>query len=87
MNKNECIARLTAIISASAFGDYTLEISANDWQKGDKDRTYFAIIETSKISKHYKKKTYGFLDNVTGEYFPDKYGDLRNNFTFSGAKF
>lgn len=91
MTKKECIERLEFIRQNSTTYDYcVLEVVAIDWQKSGKNRTYFTIVEKSinkKVSKHYKKKTYGYLDNITGKYFPYKYGDLTNNFTFSGAKF
>lgn len=91
MTNIECRERLENIINNSCTYDYcTFEINENKWEKGDKSRTYFAIVEKSvdyKVSKHYKKKSYGYIDNTTGEYYPEKYGDLRDNFTFSGARF
>lgn len=85
------IERLETIVSNSTAKNYCdFEVVANDWQKGGKNRTYLAIVEKSnnyKVSKHYAKKSYGYVDNVTGEYFADKYGDARENYTFGGAKF
>lgn len=87
MTKTECIERLAEIIAASAFrDDCSAEISANDWQKGDKNRTYFAVIETSTVSKRYIKYDFGYLDNTTGEYHAGK-KDLTANFNLCGARF
>lgn len=87
MTRKECIDRLAAIVAASAFrADCSASISSNDWQKGDKDRTYFAVVETSTVSKRNVKYDFGYLDNVTGEYHAGK-KDLTANFTLSGARF
>lgn len=65
---------------------YAYEAVVSDWEKYGKSRTYFSIIETRKNSRHYKKISYGFFDNVTGTYMAEKYNDLKKNFTVSGAR-
>lgn len=88
MTKQEAIARLEIIVANSAQPDgWHLTIKANDWAKNGKNRTYFSITETRDNSKHSKEKKYGYIDNVSGEYFPERLGDLRDNYDFSGAKF
>ena len=91
MTKKFCLERLEAIKNNSTTYDYCeLKIVESDWANYGKSRTYFKIVEKStdsKISKHYKEKKYGYLDNQTGEYFPEKYGNLEQNFTFSGMSF
>ena len=91
MTKQECMNRLEIIKEQSGVcAGCELVIVAKDWANGGKNRTYFAIIERStdsKASKHYKKKEYGYLDNVTGEYVPAKYGDLTRDHTFGGNTF
>lgn len=87
--KEKCIARLNEIVEHTPKCKYDYEIVANDWAKNGKNRTYFAIVEKSidiKISNHYAKKSYGYFDNVSGVYFPDKYGDVRDNFDFGGNR-
>lgn len=89
--RQQIINRLNEIVANSTIcAGYEMEIKANDWQKYGKDRTYFSIVERSnnaKVSKHYKEKKYGYIDNITGEYFPVKYGDARENYTFGGMTF
>lgn len=89
--RQQIINRLHEIVANSTIcAGYEMEIKANDWQKYGKDRTYFSIVERSnnaKVSKHYKEKKYGYIDNITGEYFPVKYGDARENYTFGGMAF
>lgn len=46
-----------------------------------------ARLETCSVSKHYKVKDYGYVDNATGTYYPKKYGDARENYTFGGMSF
>lgn len=88
--KQQIIDRLNEIVANSAIlAGCELIVNANDWQNYGKDRTYFAIVErsTGRASCHYKEKKYGYIDNITGEYFPAKYGDARENYTFSGMAF
>lgn len=90
MTKQECIDRLNTIVENSSTYDYCeFVVKANDWQNYGKDRTYFSIVEksTDSASTHYKEKKYGFIDNKNGKYFPDKYADLTENYTFGNMKF
>lgn len=90
MTKNELIKRAELIIANSPTYDYVeLELKLRDWENGDKSRTYFSITEKStdyKISKKYTEKKYGYIDNLSGEYVPDK-NDLRKNYNFGGNSF
>lgn len=63
---------------------YHYNVKINDWANYGKNRTYFSIVETRDCSKHCKEKKYGFIDNLTGEYFPEKYADLTSGFDFGG---
>lgn len=86
--REQMIARLETIAAASTTTDiYTLEVVAKDWEKYGKSRTYLSIVETCSVSKHYKVKDYGYVDNATGTYYPKKYGDARENYTFGGMSF
>lgn len=88
MEKKDAIKRLETILeNTSKENGYNYTIKANDWDNYGKSRTYFSIIETRENSKHYKEKKYGYIDNITGEYFPEKYGDLTKDYTFGGASF
>lgn len=102
MKKEEAIKRLEEIIEASKKDGYEYQIKTNNLEdintviptelliNGSRifvSRTYFAIIETRDNSKHYKEKKFGYIDNLSGEYVPAKYGDLTKNYTFGGMKF
>lgn len=88
MKKEEAIKRLEMIIeNTPASNGYNYTIKANDWENYGKSRIYLSIVETRENSKHYKEKKYGYIDNKTGEYIADKYGDLEENYTFGGAAF
>lgn len=89
MKKDDAIKRLKVIVDASENPIYDYEIKSNVWEKYGKSRTYFSIIETRTdgASKHYKEKKYGFIDNKTGDYQAEKYGDLTKDYTFSGSSF
>lgn len=91
ITREMCIARLNDIVDHSnSYAYCEFSVVVNDWAKGNKSRTYFAIVEkstNSKVSKHYCKRTYGYFDNVSGEYIPDKYGDVRENYNFSGYRY
>lgn len=89
MTKFEAVERLKVIVKASENPVYDYEIKSNVWENYGKSRTYLSIVETRKdgASKHYKEKKYGFIDNKTEEYKPEKYGDLTQNYTFSGMNF
>ncbi len=84
MNKEQAVERLELIIEKSKCEGWNYKVKANDWENYGKSRTYLSIVETRDGSKHYKEKKYGFIDNMTEEYFPEKYGDLRNDYTFGG---
>lgn len=93
MKKEEAIKRLEIIVAASKNDIYKYEIKSNNWEKKNGagevkvSRTYFAIVETRGNSKHYNEKRFGYMNNLTGEYIPEKYGDLTKNYTFGGMKF
>ena len=98
MKKEEAIKRLEAIVEASKNDVYEYQIKTNDWERENTclprelgvvkvSRTYFSIVETRDNSKHYKEKKFGYIDNLSGEYVPNKYGDLTKNYTFGGMKF
>lgn len=85
MTKDYAVKRLQTIVNHS--GDaYDYEIKVRNWENYGKSRTYLSIVETSKTSKHYVERKYGYIDNQTGEYIPEK-NDLNDNFTFSGSRF
>lgn len=91
MTKEVAVERLNTIVANSTTYSYCeFEIQANEWNNYGKSRTYLKIVEKSvdtSVSKHYKVKDYGYIDNITEEYFPSKYGDVRKNYTFSGVEF
>lgn len=93
MTKTELINRANTIAENSTTYDYCeLKVVTKDWTTtdGSKNRTYFSIVERSKdssVSKHYKEKKYGYIDNISGDYVPEKYGDLTANYSFNGSKF
>lgn len=93
---------MEAIVEASKNDVYEYQIKTNDFERENNglptellvngsrifvSRTYFSIIETRDNSKHYKEKKFGYIDNLSGEYVPNKYGDLTKNYTFGGMKF
>jgi asparagine synthetase B (glutamine-hydrolysing) len=66
--------------------NYHYEMKIKDWQKGNKSRTYFSIIETHEGTKHYAKKDYGYFYNINNEYVEGYSNSLDGTlFTFSGA--
>lgn len=93
MTKDYAIKRLELIKKHSEGGNYNYRINANNWMKTDKEtgevvksRIYFSIIETRTGSRHYKERDYGYIDTLTGEYFPGD-RDLNNNYDFGGNGF
>lgn len=87
MNKELYIENLKKICDEANSHDngYHYEMKINDWEKGSKSRTYFAIVETRDSSKHYAKQDYGYFDNVNGEYVESANSLDGALFTFSGA--
>ena len=81
MTKAEAKKRLEIIIENSVAYD-NAEIVMNDWQNYGKDRTYIEVRYGRR-----KVQPYGYIDNETGEYVPEKYGDLRKNYTLGGSEF
>lgn len=53
-------------------GIYKYKVKVNDWTAGDKDRTYFNIVETKKGTKHYKSYRCGYYDNKANKYVVDE---------------
>jgi len=86
MTKSEAVEKMNMIVANSTSGNGEVyDIKVNDWDKEGKSRTYFAIARTWRSK--YATKKYGYIDNVSGEYIPETYGNLNNNFTYDGAKF
>lgn len=75
------------IANTSDANGYHYRPVVRDWQNYGRDRTYFSVVTTRDNSKMYKQISYGYLDNQTGEYHPEKYGDLRENYTLGGMSF
>ena len=87
MLREQAIARLETIIENSANdGTYNYRISANNWEKYGKNRTYLKIVETRNSSKRYAEYDFGYLDNINGEYISGKH-DLTKNYNLSGSSF
>ena len=87
MKKEELIYRMETIIGKSTSDNgVTYRAKTREWQNYGKDRTYFAIA-AEEGGRTKKEKSYGYLDNITGAYHPDNYGDLRKNYTFGGSSF
>lgn len=85
--KKQLIAKLEEIAAEAESHDngYHYKVCAKDWENYGRSRTYFSIYETRDNSKHNKKIGYGYFDNQTEKYVPEKYGDLTKDFTISGA--
>lgn len=70
MTKDVIIKR-AALITAEANShnnSFHYELKINNWDKNGKSRTYISIVRTRDCSTHYKKKNYGYFDNVANEY-------------------
>ncbi len=88
--RDKVIARLNTIVANSCTYDYcTLEVVVKDWTNYGKNRTYVKIVEAAKpgTSRHYKERSYGYINNITNEYVADRRNNAFDNYTFSGAKF
>ncbi len=85
--KVQLVKRLEALVAEAGSHDngYHYRIFVKDWENYGKSRTYFAVYETRDNSRHNKKISYGYFDNQTEKYVPEKYGDLTKDFTISGA--
>lgn len=86
MTAEQVKERLRVIIENSGKGNYELEGKMNLWENYGKSRTYIKIVETSKLSKHYIERQYGYIDNKTGEYFAGK-NDLTKTITLTALLF
>ena len=91
MNKENLIANLHIICNEANSHDngYQYQEKISEWESADgsKSRTYFSITEKRNGSKHFAKQDYGYYDNITGEYFPQKYASLSGKLhTYSGAE-
>lgn len=62
---------------------YTLAVK--DWTKYGKDRTYFAVYETSNVTKHYAKIDFGYFDNISGEYIKGRC-DIEDEYDCCGRR-
>ena len=89
MTKEELTYRMDLIIKKSTTDNgVTYRAQIRDWQNYGKDRTYFYIgAYREQDGRKTKEKSYGYLDNITGEYHPEAYGDLRDDYTFGGNSF
>ena len=76
--KEQLIKKLNEIVDEKNSHDngYHYEAVVNDWENYGKSRTYFSIVETRDNSKHYSKTRYGFFDNQSEKYVPEKYAKL-----------
>ena len=83
--KKEILEKIQNIINNS-LSIYQYTIKENDWIKGNNNRTYIAVIETSDETKHYRKYDFGYIDNMTICYVAGKF-DANDNFTLDGRKF
>ena len=68
MTKQEIIERLNKVCEASQNGRFTIEARVSDWENYGKSRTYFKLVETSSVTKHYKELDYGYFDNKANVY-------------------
>lgn len=74
----------------STYGDERITITARQWERGDKSRTYLTVY-TEKVKtrggRSYwaddKAIEYGYIDNKTGKYVAGK-RDLTDDFTLGG---
>ena len=89
MTKAELINRMNIIIEKSSTNNgYIYHTKIREWQNYGKDRTYFSITAArTSDGRTMKEKSYGYIDNETGEYHPERLGDLRENYTFGGMSF
>lgn len=80
ITKEILIVKLEEIVAEknSHNNGYHYEVKISDWANYGKSRTYFSYIETRGNSKHYVIKKFGYWDNQTGMYCPEKYGNLEN---------
>lgn len=85
--KAQLISKLEALAVEAGSHDngYCYKVSIRNWENCGKSRTYFAIFETRNNSRHNKKISYGYYDNQSEKYVPEKYGDLTKNYAVSGA--
>jgi len=83
--KKEILKKIQNIIKNS-LSTYQYEIKENDWIKGNNNRTYIAVTETSDGTRHYKKYDFGYIDNLSNCYVAGKF-NANDNFTLDGRKF
>ncbi len=85
ITKAELINKLKYILDHSCKSDDCIYYcKVRDWQNYSHDRTYFSIVEKGKYSTKYINHQYGYYDNISGEYYPHRYGDLRKNYDLGG---
>ena len=72
MTKQEIIERLNKVCEASQNAWFTIEARITDWENYGKSRTYFKLVETSNVTKHYKALDFGYFDNKKGVYVAGK---------------
>lgn len=68
MTKQEIIERLNKVCEASQNDRFAIEVRVSDWENYGKSRTYFNLVETSSVTKHYKALDFGYFDNKKGVY-------------------
>lgn len=76
--KEQLIEKLNEIVAEENSHDngYHYEAMVKEWENYGKSRTYFSVIETRDNSKHYKKISYGYFDNIAEKYVAEKYATL-----------
>lgn len=76
--RDEMIAKLEALVAENNSHDngYHYKAIVSDWENYGKNRTYLSYVETRDHSKHNVIKKFGYVDNATNEYVPEKYGKL-----------
>ena len=68
MTKQEIIERLNKVCEASQNDRFTIEARITEWENYGKNRTYFKMVETSSVTKHYQAIDFGYFDNKKGVY-------------------
>ena len=75
--KEKVIARLNEIVERTnnRYDTYNYTVSVKEWNNYGKSRTYISVNEyrmKSKGFKYYQKLDFGYIDNKTNEYVPNR---------------
>lgn len=57
----------------------------NDWENYGKSRTYFEIVLTDHKG-YYRRRRYGYFDNIEQKYVPTPASTLEKDYSFSGMR-